>query len=96
MVSTKIKQLFFFSLMFLIAGCAPGPPLPPLLHGFGWLIAGLVLWIGYLFLTKNNDVAPTKKQYQDEILNSVNHRLKVLEDKIEKIEELLRKNNQGN
>lgn len=93
MISTKVKKLFS-PLIFLIAGCAPGPPPPSLIHGFGWLIAGLVLWIGYLFLTKKDDANPTKKQYQDEILNSVNHRLKVLEDKIEEVEEILKKDKQ--
>jgi len=74
----------------LLTGCAPGPPPPPIFpglfgFGLGWLITGILIWTGFLFL-KNRPKEKPKTDHLTEAMNAINQRLKVLEEKIEQME----------
>jgi hypothetical protein len=71
----------------LVSGCAPGP-LPPIFpgligFGLGWLVVGLLVWIGFLLWKKHGSAESLKADYLTEALNAINKRLTILEDKIE-------------
>ncbi len=89
------KIVYLLGLIFLLTGCAPGPPLPPpplIFPGFGWLIIGLIIFLFIFLWKKYESDKPIKTDYLTEAINAINQQLKELE---KKIDELAKKQDQG-
>ena len=83
-------MVYIWGFLLLFTGCAPGPPPPPpVLPGFGWLIIGLVIFLGVTLWKSYSARDPLNTNYLTESLNAINKRLKELEKKIEEMEQKL-------
>ena len=84
------KTVVIIVFLWLLTGCALGPHAPPLFGPnigawMGWVIAGLVI-IGVWILLRRTDLShSSQKEYLTNALNDLNERLKILEDKIDKL-----------
>ncbi len=88
---------FVLTIILPFSGCAPGPPPPPVFpglfgFGMGWLVIGILIWAGILFLKNSRPEEKPKADYLTEALNAINQRLKTLEEKMEQREEHNHKN----
>ncbi|RLB79421.1 MAG: hypothetical protein DRH24_12625 [Deltaproteobacteria bacterium] len=84
--SKKTKWIYLISIIPLLAGCAPGPPLPPIFPGFEWLIIGFTIFLGIFVWKKYSSEEPVKTNYLTGAINDINHKLKELEKKIDELE----------
>jgi len=85
-------RLFPLVLIPFIAGCAPGPPLPPLFPGFEWLIIALAIWLAAFLWKKHISTEPLQSHYITEMLNAIHQQLNALEKRIELLEKRHKKN----
>ena len=84
----RIKWIYLLGIIPFFTGCAMGPPPPPpVFPGFEWLIIGLMVFIGIFLWKKFDSSEPLKTHYLTEVLNAINQRLKILEKKIDNLEE---------
>ena len=83
----KTKLIYLLCIIPFLTGCAPCPLQPSIFSGFEWLIIGFIIWLGMFLLKKNSSADPSKMQYLTEVLNIINQHLKILERRIEKLEE---------
>ncbi|OQX87632.1 hypothetical protein B6D60_03480 [candidate division KSB1 bacterium 4484_87] len=88
-----IKMILLNTLL-LFLSCAPGPP-PPLFpaflgSGLGWLLLGALIWIGFILLRNNRESEKPKDRYLVDTINAINHRLQILEERMEKLEVKIR------
>ncbi len=91
MKNTLFKVIIGGTLLCFLAGCVPGPPLPPLLGPgigpfLGWIFAGAVVVGAWVIFKKSTPPPRPKDDYLTNALNDINERLKRMEEKIEKIE----------
>jgi len=77
-----------FGMFFLLTGCAPGPPIPPIFPHFEWLIITFILIVFFCILgwQKFLPEKPVKIDYLTEALNAINQKLIELEKKIDELE----------
>ncbi len=86
------KWIFMFIVVLLATGCAPGPPPPPIFPGFEWIIvAVLVIAAGVLLWRKLDVSQPKKEDHFAEALNAIHHQLKELEEQIDRLEKMNKK-----
>ncbi len=84
----NIKTICLISSVFMLTGCAPGPPLPPppmIFPGFGWIIIGLIVFLSIVLWKKIPPNEPIKIDYLTEAINAINKQLKELEKKIDEL-----------
>jgi hypothetical protein len=91
------KWLWLPVIAFLVTGCAPGPPPPPVFPGFEWfIIAVLVMGAGILLWRKLDVSKPPKEDHLTEVLNEMNRQLKKLEEKLDNLEKISKKPDEKN
>ncbi len=86
----KTRWIPLLAVVPVVGGCAPGPPPPvfPALFGLGagWLIIGLLAWIGIMLWKRGGPQPPRRTDYLTEAINGIQKRLNLLEDRIEQLE----------
>jgi len=74
-----------------LSGCGPRPPVPPVLGPgigpwLGWIVGGLAIVGGWLIFKRPTSPSQPNNEYLINALNDINERLRVLEEKIDKME----------
>jgi len=89
------KWFWLLVITIMVTGCAPGPPPPPIFPGLEWIIVAVLVIAAGILLWRKLDVSqPAKEDHLTEVLNAINQRMKILEEKIDKLEEMSKKKNE--